>query len=1192
MNKMYVIKRNGEKEEVSFDKIKKRLEFLCQMTPKITNINIILLVKNVIKKLRNKIKTTELDIFSADYSNDMSIKNFNYQLLASRIIINNNHKNTMNKFSEKTKILFNGGINIFGEKKSLLNKDYFNFVKKYEDFLDNIIDYNRDYKISYFGFKTLEKSYLLKTINVNEGTNVIHTTIESPQDLFLRVAIAIHKDSIFTDDDKEKLENIKETYNYISNKYFTHASPTLYNSGCKYQQFSSCFLLGTGDSIEDIFKTLNHCSRISKYGAGIGIHISNIRSSKSLIKSIGEMSDGIIPFIQLFNYTARAVNQGKRRGSIALYLEPHHPDILDFLELKINHGLPEKRARDLSYALWISDYFMECVEYDLDWYFLDPSYCPKLNEVYGKEYKNLCIKYIKEKRYSGKIKARKIWEKIWVSQRETGYPYICYKDIINKTSNQKYIGTIKSSNLCVAPETLILTDKGHIKIKDLCNKKVKVWNGLEFSETIVRQTGSNQKLIKIEFSDGAHLECTPYHKFYIQEKNIRKSFIKKDIINHKFIKIIEAQNLNIGMKLIKCKYPVINNNKKLKDAYTNGIFSGDGSYRNNLNILPSPCKFKYLSNKLFCDKHLNYDVNKINKDANNNICKAYEYTKYPYIDLYGENIKLLKYLSYISHRKWHDNKLSVKLVQDLKDKFFVPLEYSLESKLKWFAGYCDVNGTIANNNTNKSLQISSIDKNFLIKIKYMLQTCGINPKVTKSFDTRYALLPNEKEPKSLYKSLDLWRLFISSLDLYKLYELGFNCNCLQIIPTIIPNRIENHFIKITKIMDNNRIDDTYCFNENKRHIGIFNGIITSQCTEIMQHSNANDHSVCTLASICLPKFVILNNKKKNFDFQLLFDTIGIIVKNLNIILQINNYPTKESFSNSTNYKSIGIGVQGLHDVYLMLRYEFGSIESQKLNKLIFETIYYASLWHSNKLCIKLKKRTNKDASYKGFKNSPLGKGIFHWELFNKHTIHNFKVSDLWDWEKLRFNIKKDGLLNSLCVALMPTASTSQIMGNSEAFEPYTSNIYKRKTSAGEFIVINKFLAQDLQKAGIYNKNIINQIIINGGSIANIKEIHPKLKALYKTVWEISFNDILKQAVVRQAFVDQSQSLNIYVENLTYSVFNRIHFTGYKNGLKTGCYYMRTKPKVEAQKFTIEPKINSNPQPQVICDGDICTSCAS
>merc|ERR1712166_1669813 len=445
---------------------------------------------------------------------------------------------------------------------------------------------------------------------------------------------------------------------------------------------------------------------------------------------------------------------GKRKGSFAIYLEPWHADIESFLDMKKNHGDEEQRARDLFYALWIPDLFMKRVKEDSTWTLMCPDKCPGLSDVYGDEFGTLYEKYEKEGKGNKTVKARDIWLKVLDSQIETGTPYILYKDACNKKSNQQNLGTIKSSNLCcVKGDTLLLTNKGHQTIESLKDKKVNVWNGKEFSEVIVEQTNDSAELLTIEFSDGSELTCTKYHKFYIQTK-YPTSKMKQDIIKSKSVKLIEAKDLKPNMKLIKCEYPIIDNKKGLKSAYTNGFFSGDGTYSNR------------------------------------------------------------------STGKEKNNKLNVTLSIDLEDKFFVPMNYSLKSKIDWSAGYCDADGCIAKNDTNQSLQISCIHKDFLLKIKLMLQTCGIASKVTLNMNERLAYLPDGKGDMEYYKSKKLWRILIGSNDLQKLVELGFSPKRL-IINKHNPQRNASHFVKISKIMDNGEVDKTFCFTEKKRHVGIF-----------------------------------------------------------------------------------------------------------------------------------------------------------------------------------------------------------------------------------------------------------------------------------------------------------------------------------------------------------------------------------
>ena len=560
---MKVQKRNGSMENVSFDKVIKRLEKLCQENP-ILDIDIINIAQAVVNRIYNGVSTIELDELAARTCASAITENPKYGELASRIIISNNHKNTSPSFSETIYILYHNK-NIFGTHSPLIAKDVFDIVMKNKSKLNSVIDYSRDFNFDFFAFKTLERAYLLK---VNKKI------VERIQHLIMRVAIGLHK----TD-----LKKAIETYNLMSNKYFTHATPTLFHSGTPRPQLLSCFLLGIDDSIDGIYKCLKDCSMISKWAGGIGIHISNIRAKNSIIRSTNGITSGIVPMLRVFNETARYVNQsGKRNGSFAIYLEPWHADIFEFLELRKNHGDENARARDLFYALWIPDLFMKKVEKNAEWCLFCPDECKGLTDKYGAEFDKLYEEYESKGKYRKKVKAREIWKSVITSQIETGTPYLLYKNAANKKSNQKNLGTIKSSNLCVAPETLILTDGGHIEIQKLKDKKVSVWNGKEFSEVIVKQTGINQELITVHLSDGSELTCTKYHKFYIQTKYPNNKN-KKDILESKSVSIVDAQDLKKNMKLVKCNYPIIRHqqSKKLKYPYTNGFFSGDGTYSNN-----------------------------------------------------------------------------------------------------------------------------------------------------------------------------------------------------------------------------------------------------------------------------------------------------------------------------------------------------------------------------------------------------------------------------------------------------------------------------------------------------------------------------------------------------------------------------------------------------------------------------------
>jgi len=1204
-----VIKRNGDKEIISFDKILNRIKKLGLEGHDELNVNYTDLSKKIIDRLYDSISTTLIDELTAQQCASLSTTHPDYGILASRIMISNHHKNTSGNFLEICKKL-HAFKDIHGENHPIISTEQMRIVDKFSNEFENMIDYNRDYLIDYFGFKTLERAYLLRIDTV---------IVERPQHMWMRVAIAIHK---------EDIEKVKETYDLMSQKYFTHATPTLFNAGTPRPQLSSCYLIAMEkDSIQGIYNTLTDCAKISKWAGGIGMHIHNVRASGSHIRGTNGTSNGIVPMLRVFNNTARYVDQGggKRSGSFAIYLEPWHGDIESFLDMKKNHGDEEMRARDLFYALWIPDLFMERIGQNGEWTLMCPDKCPGLSDVYGEEFKELYEKYETEGRGNKTVKARDLWFKILDSQIETGTPYMLYKDACNKKSNQKNLGTIKSSNLCcVQGDTLLLTDKGHQTIETLKDKTVNVWNGKEFSEVIVKQTNDNAELLTIEFSDGAQLTCTKYHKFYIQTKYPTS---KQDVIKSKNVTIVEAQNLKPDMKLIKCEYPVIDNKKELKSAYTNGIFSADGTYCNN-NQKEQKCKFKSLEGKSYCKRHLDYQKNNEVSER----CCGISYTKKAHISLYGEKIKLLQYLDYRSTGEENNDKLNITLPVDLKDKFFVPTNYSLQSKLDWFAGYCDGDGSIAVNGTNQSLQISCIHKEFLLQIKLMLQTCGISSKVTLNMNERLSYLPDGKGGMTYYESKKLWRLLVGSNDLQKLVELGFSPKRL-IINEHEPQRNASHFVKISKIVDNGEIDKTFCFTEKKRHAGIFNGVITSQC-EIVEYSDENETAVCNLASIALSKFItetpspftksmtiytkteckwcdmlkalirrknidytevvissddfedfkqkhkvstlpqlyngekliggyssVLDILKNTFDYELLHKVTKVVTRNLNNVIDINFYPTDKTTTSNTKHRPIGIGVQGLADAFAMMDIPFHSEEAKIVNKNIFETMYHGALeasWES--AC--------KDGHYETFKGSPASEGILQFDMWN------VSPSTRYDWDKLKINIKKDGIRNSLLIAPMPTASTSQILGNNECFEPFTSNIYVRRTMAGEFVCINKFLLRELIELGLWTDDIKNSIIRQNGSVQGVSGIPKAIQEKYKIVWEIPMKHILEMSADRGAFICQSQSINLWMKEPTYNKLTAMHFFAWKKGLKTGIYYLRTKAKAAPQQFTIEPDKNN------------------
>ncbi len=759
---MYVIKRDGRKETVKFDKITARIKKLCYGLNPIVDPTVVAM--KVIEGVYDGVTTSELDNLAAEVAATNTIKHPDYALLASRIVVSNLHKNTKKSFSATMKDLYEYIDPKTGENAALLADDVYKIIEENAELLDSTIIYDRDFRYDFFGFKTLERSYLLKL----DGK-----VSERPQHMIMRVAMGIHKADI---------DSAIETYNLMSEGWFTHATPTLFNAGTPKPQMSSCFLLTTkDDSIAGIYDTLKQCAQISQSAGGIGLSIHDIRAKGSYIKGTNGTSNGIVPMLKVFNDTARYVDQGggKRKGSFAIYMEPWHADVFDFLDLKKNHGKEEQRARDLFYALWIPDLFMQRVEDNGDWTLMCPNECPGLSDAYGEEFNKLYTKYEEEGRGRKTVKAQDLWFKIMESQIETGTPYMLYKDAANEKSNQKNLGTIKSSNLC---------------------------------------------------------------------------------------------------------------------------------------------------------------------------------------------------------------------------------------------------------------------------------------------------------------------------------------------------------------------------------------------TEIMEYTSPDEVAVCNLASIALPKFVV----DGQFDHEKLFKVSYHITKNLNKIIDGNYYPVPEARKSNMRHRPIGIGVQGLADTFIHMRFPFDSEEARALNKEVFETIYYASLTASKDLA-------KEYGAYETFEGSPISKGEFQFDMWG------VKPTDRWEWDVLREEVKEHGVRNSLLLAPMPTASTAQILGNNECFEPYTSNLYTRRVLSGEFIIVNKHLLRDLTKLGIWNEDIKNKLIVANGSVQNIDEIPDNLKALYKTAWELSQKAIIEMAADRGAYICQSQSLNIFMENANFAKLTSMHFYGWKKGLKTGMYYLRTKAATDAIKFTVDKAAAAQPK---------------
>ena len=860
MDQDSVFKRDGSHEVFSFDKILNRVDRLGlnKEGKNELTINYTSLVQKIIDRLYDGIPTTMIDELTAQQCASLITTHPDYGILASRLLISNHQKNTKESYAEVVDMLYNFK-DIHNKPSPLVSKELYNIVTHNAQEIQNMLDYDRDFLLDYFGFKTLERAYLQR---INKKI------VERPQHMWMRVAIAIHKDD---------LVKVKESYDLLSQKYFTHATPTLFNAGTPRQQLSSCYLVAMEkDSIEGIYSTLTDCAKISKWAGGIGMHIHNIRASGSHIRGTNGTSNGIVPMLQAFNATARYVDQGggKRNGSFAIYLEPWHRDIRAFLDMKKNHGDENERARDLFYALWIPDLFMERVKNGKKWSLFCPDECPGLSDVYGSEFNALYEKYESE----GKgvtVEAREIWFKILDSQIETGTPYMLYKDACNSKSNQKNLGTIKSSNLCT--EIVEYSDPTETAVCNLASI------GLP---NFVVQTHKTFEKVTI--------------------------FTKPDCDYCKLAKRLLAKSVTAEIK----------------------------------------------------------------ENEVTTVCVGETYKSY------------------------------------LKDK------YGTEVKT--------------------------------------------------------------------------W-------------------------PQIV-------------------IDDEY-----------------------------------------VGGFVELQEKlRATFDYKKLHEVTKVVTSNLNKVIDINYYPTPKTQNSNNKHRPIGLGVQGLADVFMLLDLPFDSAAAQEVNNNIFETIYHAAVETSMEIAMV-------DGPYSTFKGSPASQGKLSFDLWKSPTF-----SGMYDWDTLREKVKTNGMRNSLLIAPMPTASTSQILGNNECFEPYTSNIYLRRTIAGEFVVVNKHLLRELVELGMWTEEVKNGIIANNGSVQNIKAIPKCLRDKYKIVWEIPMKNIITMAAQRAPFIDQSMSMNLWMKDPTYDKLTAMHFYSFSQGLKTGLYYLRTKAKAAPQQFTIDP----NAKKSLEEDDEGCVMCSA
>jgi ribonucleotide reductase alpha subunit len=1018
---MYVTKRNGNKEKVHFDKITSRIEKLTSDLDKdIVDPSVI--TQKTCSSIYSGITTTELDNLACQICMNMVSEHPDYGILGSRIAISNHQKNTPEKFIDVVRTLYQNR-DIQNNISPLVSDELLRISETYEDTLESMLDMKRDYLLDFFGFKTLERSYLLK-INVDNGKG--KKIIERPQHLFLRVAIGIHGDN---------LELVKRTYDSISLKQYTHATPTLFNAGTNTPQLSSCFLGYVEDSIEGIFDSYRECGIISKFAGGIGVHVSDIRSKGSYIRKTGGNSDGLMPLLKTYNSIARQFNQGgKRLGSFAIYLEVFHADVFTFLEAKKNVGSDDERARDLFYALWVSDLFMEKVEKDSDWYLMDSNTCPNLPAVYGEEFNSLYNKYVSEGKFVKKIKARELWAAIIASQIEHGMPYICYKDHVNRKTNQQNLGTIRSSNLCVSGDTKIQIKKDNkiqnIPIIDLSGQEIEVWNGKVWSKTIVQKTGENQKLLKISFSNLAEIKCTEYHKFYIQDND------GKEIMH-------EAKNLKIGMNIIPfTRWSLDSSISEVEISFRDikVVNIEECPIKEDTFCFNEPMEHKGIFNGIIAGNcaeiNLYSDVNEIAVCNLASICLP-SILEYPNVEDISVNMPWYKLLS--------------KEQQNLS-KYFLIGELKLYTKEDCF--YCKLLKKLLD---NAKLKYKEIDSNEAEKLRIMSNT---SLSVCKPFDTVPQLFSvlSKDDIQHLGGYDDCWKLLSPKINYKKLHSIAYD-----------------------------------------------------------------------------------------------------LVLNLNKVIDINFYPVEKTRVSNFKNRPLGIGVQGLANVFMLLRLPFTSDESRKINKNIFETIYHGAMNASVVLA-------DKYGTYETFEGSPLSKGKFQFDLWE---LKKEELSGMWDWDEMRELVLSKGVRNSVLISLMPTASTASIFGNIESFEAITSNLYTRNVLSGVFTIINKHLVTDLIAMDLWNQDIKDKLFFYKGSVQKISEIPKQFRDIYKTVFEIDQKLLIKMSAERGPFICQSQSLNLFFENPTFKDLTSCHFYGWKQGLKTGSYYIRTKAAVSGQNFGMD-----------------------
>ena len=1179
------------------------------------NIDIEELAQKISKSLPQEISLNDYYNYVADQSVMKTSYHPDYNKLASEILVARLHNITSDSIIDVANILYNNKDSKNNHYPLITRKLYY-LIISHSDKIQEVINYNRDYDFDYFGIRTMERSYLLKIkLFINNKSQFI--IVERPQHMFMRVALAIHG---------KNLKDGYESYNLMTLKYFTHATPTLFNAGTLKPQLSSCYLVSCDDSMEKIFATITQIACISKWAGGIGVHISAVRPKGSIIRGTNGESDGIIPLCVVLNKVAKYVNQGgKRNGSIACYLEPWHVDIFEFCELRKNTGSEDLRARDLFLALWIPDIFMERVRDDKLWSLMCSDECPDLPTTHGDVFNSLYLKYESNKKFVKQVSARKLWKHILECQIETGFPYMLYKDNANKKSNQQNLGTIRSSNLCaeiieysdgdetavcMTADTEILTENGYKKIIDCDKKNVLTFfeSDDNFTKKIFYQkaklvANGIKKIYKIKPFGCRPIKLTADHKVIVynminnnivytwkQVKDLKPNdLLLNPIVNTKYSEslfIFNEEITNLGICFatndnmttlteeeynLCVKYSIDINKKqisnKIKSEEPNilanfmaGIFSVKGKIY-SVNKEP----VIYMDNPT---PELLYDIQQILS------CYSIHSYVYEYSDMNRliindfENIKL--FAQKIGFKPNNKQKILSMLITQYINILKNPDEIIAAQEVKNIEQNKD-------NNINPELYESC-------KIEIVNLTNDIikqTENITENVDAMFKNASNILKQLRLIKRKDKQADIECSKRISKQHEQNEDDN-KKLVETVIKTKeivnnkkiLKQNMRKIikTEIIEHEplKIDSTY--NPETYELVSIESITELPEEPVYDIILNNYHSFiangivihnCNLVSICLPKFIeereIDNKQIKLYNYDKLMDVCRVAVRNLNRIIDKNFYPVKETKTSNLKHRPIGIGVQGLADVYNILSMPWESEQAREINKRIFESIYFACIDESKELAKKF-------GHYDSFINSPFSQQKLQFDLWN---IDENKLLMGFDWKYLKQDIAIYGTRNSLLTALMPTASTAQIMGNYEGFEPYLSNMFVRTTLAGEFIVINQNLISDLEKLNLWNENMRKLIIINNGSIQNINNIPDNIKQIYKTAFEIKLKDIITQSIERGAFIDQSQSMNLFLKSPDFTLLTSAHFYGWKNGLKTGMYYLRSASAVNPINFGID-----------------------